>query len=188
MPTSCSTVPASVPQHCELHVSAHGVTLHVPPGTTVSVNGRAVDGLIALRPGDSVAFDRVLARLSAIETATPMRRGAGGFPTPANDDPGATAVRPVMPKFVLRGVSGAGLRPQLSGARPDGRRPRARMRAAARRTGLSRQHARLMPTERRRAGRGPGFDQRHASSTASACSAASPGPATRSASTRCASA
>ena len=79
--------PGVRPQHCELHVNAHGVTLHVPPGTTVSVNGRVVDGLIALRPDDSVAFDHVMARLSSIESASPIRHGAGHFPTPANDDP-----------------------------------------------------------------------------------------------------
>ncbi len=41
--------------------------LEVPHGTTVSVNGRHVDGLIALRPGDSVTFDHVLARLASLE-------------------------------------------------------------------------------------------------------------------------
>ena len=29
--------PGVRPQHCELHVNAHGVTLHVPPGTSVTV-------------------------------------------------------------------------------------------------------------------------------------------------------
>src|SRR6476646_7312819 len=80
--------PGVRPQHCELHVNAHGVTLHVPPGTTVSVNGRAVDGLIELRPDDSVAFDRVLARLASLESATPLRHD-GSLTMPANDDPGA---------------------------------------------------------------------------------------------------
>ena len=43
--------PGVLPQHCQLHVTASGVMLDVPHGTTVSVNGRQVDGLIALRPG-----------------------------------------------------------------------------------------------------------------------------------------
>jgi pSer/pThr/pTyr-binding forkhead associated (FHA) protein len=138
--------PGVLPQHCELHVTAHGVTLHVPPGTSVTVNGRAVDGLIALRPDDSVAFDRVLARLSSIETASPLPRGAGPFPTPANDDPGATAVRPVLPKFVLRGVSGQGFGRSypLVGPTVVGRAPECVLRLDE--SGLSRQHARLVPT------------------------------------------
>jgi pSer/pThr/pTyr-binding forkhead associated (FHA) protein len=139
--------PGVLPQHCELHVNAHGVTLHVPPGTTVSVNGRAVDGLIALRPDDSVAFDRVLARLSAIEAASPIHRHPGTLPTPANDDPGATAVRPVLPKFVLRGVSGQGFGRSypLLGPTVVGRAPECVLRLDE--TGLSRQHARLVPTD-----------------------------------------
>jgi len=138
--------PGVLPQHCELHVNAHGVTLHVPPGTSVTVNGRAVDGLIALRPDDSVAFDHVLARLSTIEAASPLPRGVGPFPTPANDDPGATAVRPVLPKFVLRGVSGQGFGRSypLLGPTIVGRAPECVLRLDE--SGLSRQHARLVPT------------------------------------------
>lgn len=137
--------PGVRPQHCELHVSAHGVTLHVPPGTTVSVNGRAVDGLIALRPDDSVAFDRVLARLSSLEGAPVLRHG-GALPLPANDDPGATAVRPVLPKFVLRCVSGPGFGRSypLIGPTVVGRAPECVLRLDE--SGLSRQHARLVPT------------------------------------------
>ena len=59
--------PGVMPQHCQLHVSAQGVMLDVPPGAQVRVNGRQVAaGLIALRPGDDVAFDEVRARLAAI--------------------------------------------------------------------------------------------------------------------------
>jgi pSer/pThr/pTyr-binding forkhead associated (FHA) protein len=139
--------PGVLPQHCELHVTAHGVTLHVPTGTTVSVNGRAVDGLIALRPDDSVAFDQVLARLASIEAASPLTRGVAHFPTPANDDPGATAVRPVLPKFVLRGVSGQGFGRSypLVGPTVVGRAPECTLRLDE--SGLSRQHARLVPTD-----------------------------------------
>ena len=138
--------PGVRPQHCELHVNTHGVTLHVPHGTTVSVNGRAVDGLIALRPDDSVAFDRVLARLSSIEAASPVQRHAGALPLPANDDPGATAVRAVLPKFVLRGVSGQGFGRSYPVLGPTvvGRAPECALRLDE--TGLSRQHARLVPT------------------------------------------
>ena len=136
--------PGVLPQHCELHVTDHGVMLQVPHGTTVSVNGRSVDGLIALRPGDSVNFDRIQARLATIEAAAPGRRRVGPLPAPANDDPGATAVRPVLPKFVLRGVSGEGFGRSypLLGPTVVGRAPECNLRLDA--NGLSRQHARLV--------------------------------------------
>ncbi len=139
--------PGVLPQHCELHVTAGGVMLQVPHGTTVSVNGRAVDGLIALRPGDSVSFDRVQARLATLEAAAPIRRHAGSLPAPANDDPGATAVRPVLPRFVLRGVSGQGFGRShaLLGPTVVGRAPECGLRIDE--SGLSRQHARLVPTD-----------------------------------------
>ncbi|MFL5568731.1 MAG: FHA domain-containing protein [Gemmatimonadaceae bacterium] len=138
--------PGVQPQHCELHVTSHGVTLHVPHGTTVSVNGRAVDGVIALRPGDSVSFDRIQARLANIDTASPTRHHEGALPPPANDDPGATAVRPVLPRFVLRGVSGEGFGRSypLVGPTIVGRAPECTLRLDE--AGLSRQHARLVPT------------------------------------------
>ena len=142
--------PGVQPQHCELHVTAHGVTLHVPHGTTVSVNGRQVDGLIALRPGDSVAFDRVEARLASMESAAVVRHQAGSpghMPDSANDDPGATAVRPVVPRFVLRGVSGEafGRTYPVVGTTAIGRAPECDLRLDE--PGMSRMHARLVPTD-----------------------------------------
>ncbi|MEO6264104.1 MAG: FHA domain-containing protein [Luteimonas sp.] len=138
--------PGVLPQHCELHVTAHGVMLQVPHGTTVSVNGRAVDGLLALRVGDSVSFDRVQARLASVEAAAPIHRHAGPLPAPANDDPGATTVRPVLPKYVLRSVSGQGFGRSypLLGPTVVGRAPECVLRFDE--SGLSRQHARLVPT------------------------------------------
>lgn len=139
--------PGVLPQHCELHVTANGVMLQVPHGTTVSVNGRAVDGLIALRPGDSVSFDRIQARLAAIDAPSPAQQPhAGNLPPPANDDPGATAVRPVLPKYVLRGVSGEGFGRSypLVGPTVIGRSSECALHLDE--AGLSRQHARLVPT------------------------------------------
>jgi pSer/pThr/pTyr-binding forkhead associated (FHA) protein len=138
--------PGVLPQHCELHVTAHGVMLQVPHGTTVSVNGRSVDGLIALRPGASVRVESIQARLATIEAAAPGRHHIGSLPPPANDDPGATAVRPVLPKYVLRGVSGEsfGRSHALLGPTLVGRAPECNLRMDE--SGLSRQHARLVPT------------------------------------------
>ena len=75
--------PGVNPQHCRLHVTAQGVMLDVPENTPISVNGRQVDGLIALRPGDSVDLGGVVARLAGIGApARPSRHacslGDGG--------------------------------------------------------------------------------------------------------------
>lgn len=140
--------PGVQPQHCQLHVSAHGVMLDVPHGTPVSVNGRRVDGLISLRPGDSMAFDRVQARLAALETTPGIRPDESPLDVPAaNDDPGVTAVRSATPRYVLHGVSGnaSGQKLPIHGVVTVGRAPECQLRLDD--EGLSRRHARLLPTE-----------------------------------------
>jgi pSer/pThr/pTyr-binding forkhead associated (FHA) protein len=142
--------PGVLPQHCQLHVSAAGVMLEVPMGTTVSVNGRHVDGLIALRPGDSVTFDHVLARLASVESVAARGHDGAttpGYPHAANDDPGVTAVRQVLPMYVLRGVTGGafGRSYPLQGTVTIGRSPECDIRIND--PGLSRVHARLVPGE-----------------------------------------
>ena len=141
--------PGVLPQHCQLHVTAQGVMLDVPAGTAVSVNGRQVQGLIALRPGDSVGFDQVQAKLAALGPPPVVARQS--IPGPelvsANDDPGVTAVRPVLPKFFLRSVSAElGSRSDaLVGVLTVGRGPDCNLRFDS--PGLSRTHARLIPTD-----------------------------------------
>ncbi|MCC8363878.1 FHA domain-containing protein [Lysobacter sp. A6] len=142
--------PGVLPQHCQLHVTPSGVMLDVPHGTSVTVNGRRVDGLIALRPGDSVAFDGVEARLSSMESAAAVRHQAGvagRLPESANDDPGATAVRPVLPRYVLRGVSGEafGRTYPIHGSTTVGRADECSLRIDE--PGMSRMHARLLPVD-----------------------------------------
>ncbi len=92
------------PLHCELAVTAQGVQLRIPEDSQVLVNERPVSGLIALRPGDTLACGAARIRLVKVaavaESATPSAR---------HDDDAqvqATMVRPVLPKFVLRGMSG----------------------------------------------------------------------------------
>ena len=100
--------PGVNPQHCRLHVTGQGVMLDVPEGTPISVNGRQVDGLIALRPGDAVDLGGVVARLAGIGAPAPEPSGAAETAlVSANDDLGATSVRPAMPKYALRGVGGS---------------------------------------------------------------------------------
>lgn len=139
--------PGVRPQHCQLHVTASGVTLDVPPGASVSVNGRPVAGLIALRRGDTVAFDNVQARLASVDAVSPVSVVGQRLGTPAsNDGAGVTAVRAALPRYVLRTVSGAGFGRSypLAGATVVGRAPDCSLRLDE--SGISRMHARLMPT------------------------------------------
>jgi pSer/pThr/pTyr-binding forkhead associated (FHA) protein len=140
--------PGVLPQHCQLHVTAAGVMLEVPHDTTVGVNGQRVDGLIALRPGDSVTFDHVLARLASLETVGQAREASdSGVNRAANDDPGATLVRQVMPMYVLRGLTGGtfGRSYALHGPLTIGRAPDCDICVGD--GGLSRLHARLVPRD-----------------------------------------
>lgn len=136
--------PGVLPSHCELQVGAHGVTLKVPEGIAVRVNGRVVDGVLALRPGDVVGFEQVQARLVSMEVATAVPATPVG--APANDDVDATAVRPALPRYVLRGVSGHafGRSYPVVGPTVVGRAAECTLRFDE--PGLSRSHVRLTPT------------------------------------------
>ena len=93
--------------HAELVRAGDAVTLRpLSAGAAVLVNGQPVSTLagVVLQPGDLIDFSGVQARAVAVEKAsavlTPRR------PEPV-DDASATRVRMAVPKFVLRGVSGA---------------------------------------------------------------------------------
>lgn len=133
--------------HCELNVGSHGVSMTVPTGAPVSVNGRPVAGLIALRGGDVVDFNGVHARLAALGASVARIPVEGAAAVAPDDDLKATTVRPSLPRYVLRGVSGAGfgrtfplLMSTTLGRGPD-------CGITLDYPGLSRQHARLTPTE-----------------------------------------
>lgn len=128
-------VPGVRPLHCELHVNGQGVMLQVPADAMVNVNGRPVAGLIALRPGDHLDFHHVHARLAPIEAPGRL---------PANDDPGATAVRVAVPRYFLRALSGDGRSHAISATTVVGRARDCQVRLDD--DGLSRRHARLLPT------------------------------------------
>jgi pSer/pThr/pTyr-binding forkhead associated (FHA) protein len=137
--------PGVQPRHCQLHVTPNGVMLDVPADASVSVNGKVVSGLIALRDGDRLAFDRCEARLAGMEN---LAMAAGGVRVaPANDDLFATTVRPALPRYMLRGVSGSvfGRGFALSGVTTIGRAPESTLRLDE--AGISRAHARLLPSD-----------------------------------------
>ncbi len=103
------------PRHLEIHVTGTGANLQLPEGAgLVTVNGKPVKELIALRSGDMLGFGVVVAKFVVAESA---RTVVGSSPLPASvveaaramaadGDIGATRVRAAPPKFVLRGVSG----------------------------------------------------------------------------------
>lgn len=130
------------PTHCELIVGSQGVQLRVPLERKVWVNDRSVDGMIALRAGDGIRCGSELIRLLEVSSplvggTTPVRQGDG--------DIGATMVRPVVPKFVLRGMSGEhfGRSFPLNASLTVGRAEDAALHLPL--DGISRQHARLTP-------------------------------------------
>lgn len=133
------------PLRGQINVTAQGVMLQVPDGAPVRVNGRDIDGLIALRAGDRIAFDDIEARLTALEAPATQEAGAGV--APANDDLGATTVRVALPRYVLRGVAGRmfGRTVPMAGPITVGRAPECTLTLED--SGLSRLHARLLPTE-----------------------------------------
>ena len=103
-----------------------------------------------MRPGDNVAFDQVQARLAAMESVAAVLHHlgpSGSITHSANDDPGVTAVRPVLPRYVLRGVSGAvfGRNIPLLATTSIGRSQECNLQIDD--PGLSRIHARVIPTE-----------------------------------------
>lgn len=133
--------PDILPQHCELQVTPQGVRLKIAPGAVVTVNQRPVDGLIALRTGDQIAFGGVQASLLALDAPRPA-----GAPPPEADDVGTTTVRAALPKYALRAQSGRilGRSYPLTGATIVGRAPDCQLRLED--TSLSRKHAKLIPT------------------------------------------
>ena len=98
------TVPGVTPEHCTIHVTQTGANLQVPMGGgPVEVNGKRVADLMALRAGDTLMIGPVQARFMVVEVAKSASVPSGN----PDEDSGATRVRMAVPKYVLRGVSGA---------------------------------------------------------------------------------
>jgi pSer/pThr/pTyr-binding forkhead associated (FHA) protein len=98
------TNPGILPLHCVIHVTANGANLQIPPGGgAVTVNNKSITDLMSLRPGDAIGIGPVAARYAIVEAARSQAIAEGG----PDEDSGATRVRMAVPKYVLRGVSGA---------------------------------------------------------------------------------
>ena len=131
------------PIHCELLVAGQGVRLRVIPGARVLVNDRPVDGVMALRGNDVLSLADVKVRL--VEAVEEVPRTAASHGKDERSELNATMVRPVLPRFALRAVSGAlfGRSFPLQSILSIGRAEDAGLRIPL--DSISRQHARLTP-------------------------------------------
>ena len=131
------------PLHCELQVGAQGVRMRVPEGIRVLVNERPVEGLIALRADDTVGLASTRFRL--LDAAADAGRSASVARSDDAGETNATMVRPVVPKFALRGLSGElfGRSFPLSASLSVGRADDAGLRIPL--ESISHPHARLTP-------------------------------------------
>jgi pSer/pThr/pTyr-binding forkhead associated (FHA) protein len=135
--------PGILPVHCVIHISGTGANLQVPNGAgPVTVNGKTVPDIMGLRSGDNIGIGPVQAKFAVVEEA---KVGSNGFGDAAEDS-GATRVRLAIPKFVLRGVSGAVFSKVYPVAGPVviGRAPECDISVPA--DEMSRRHALVKPT------------------------------------------
>jgi predicted component of type VI protein secretion system len=106
--SQCAAVlhqPGIQPVHCVIHLTSSGANLQVPAGAgPVAVNGKPVPDIMGLRSGDLLSIGPVTARFVVVEEA---RSYATAAEADADEDNNATRVRLALPKFLLRGVSGA---------------------------------------------------------------------------------
>lgn len=128
--------------HCSLELSGSSLSLRLFEGAAVSVNGQAASEGQALKAGDQIAFGPVQARVVAVERvpeAAPAKRAQV-------DDSGATRVRAALPKYLLRGVSGAafGKTYAVATAQVIGRHHDCDIAIASEE--ISRRHAQVKPT------------------------------------------
>jgi len=139
-------MPGVARHHSEIEVRGGQVFVRSIDATAPTVvNGRQITQETALKPGDLVLFGRVGCRVSAVDrpataTAPPpsARKGAG--------EDARTRVRMTLPKFMLRGVSGAtfGKTFALTGSMVIGRQNDSDIPVPAEE--ISRHHARLQVT------------------------------------------
>ena len=134
--------PGILPVHCVIHISGTGANLQVPAGAgPVTVNGKPVPDIMGLRSGDTIGIGSVQAKFAVVEES--RLPADGGDP---GEDSGATRVRLAIPKFVLRGVSGAVFSKVFPVAGPVviGRAPECDISVPA--DEMSRRHAMVKPT------------------------------------------
>ena len=90
------------PKHCEITTDAEGSSLRaIDPNVATVLNGRQVGSATPIKDGDLIVIGRVGCSVVG------ERKAAEQPATPERDE--ATRVRTSLPKFLLRGLSGATL-------------------------------------------------------------------------------
>ena len=138
--------PGVLANHCELQVNGETAMLSPVPGAALSLNGAAITRSTEVRAGDVIQVADVRVRIVAVDKA-----GAGAVPMVQkrqdDADDGRTRVRSALPKFMLRGVSGAtfGKVFPLTGVTVIGRNPECDISIPT--DEVSRRHAELRPSQ-----------------------------------------
>ncbi|HEV7489749.1 MAG TPA: FHA domain-containing protein, partial [Rhodanobacteraceae bacterium] len=139
------TAPGVAAHHCEIETRGGQTTLRSVDDTAPTVlNGRQITQEMPLKPGDLVLFGRIGCRVSS------DRPVAATMPPPpvkkSGSEDARTRVRNTLPKFMLRGVSGAtfGKTFALTGTMVIGRQNDSDIPVPAEE--ISRHHARLQVT------------------------------------------
>ncbi len=138
--------PGVLANHCELQVNGETAMLSPMPGATLTLNGAAITRSTEVRAGDVIQVADVRVRIVAVDKA-----GAGAVPMVQkrqdDADDGRTRVRSALPKFMLRGVSGAtfGKVFPLTGVTVIGRNPECDISIPT--DEVSRRHAELRPSQ-----------------------------------------
>lgn len=90
--------------HCEIALSAGAAVVRATDSAPTVLNGRQIEGETAVKEGDLLLFGRVGCQVNAsdrkVAAAAPVMRAVP-------EDDGRTRVRTALPRFLLRGVSGA---------------------------------------------------------------------------------
>ncbi|HEY6985778.1 MAG TPA: FHA domain-containing protein [Rhodanobacteraceae bacterium] len=139
------TGPGVAAHHCEIATHNGQTTVRVLDASAPTVlNGRQITQETPLKPGDLLLFGRVGCRISSDRPAAPT------MPPPSvrktADEAARTRVRMTLPKYMLRGVSGAtfGKTFALTGTMVIGRQADSDIPVPAEE--ISRHHARLQVT------------------------------------------
>jgi pSer/pThr/pTyr-binding forkhead associated (FHA) protein len=98
--------PGVLANHCELQVNGETGMLSPVPGAALTLNGAPITRSTEVRAGDVIQVADVRVRIVAVDKA-----GASAVPIvqkrQEEAEDGRTRVRSALPKFMLRGVSGA---------------------------------------------------------------------------------
>lgn len=138
--------PGVMEQHCELQVNGESAMLSPVPGAPLTLNGASVTRSTEVRAGDVIQVADVRIRLIAVDkavgSALPMVQKR-----PEEAEDGRTRVRSALPKFMLRGVSGAtfGKIFPIAGVTVIGRNPECDISIPT--DEISRRHAELRPSQ-----------------------------------------